>query len=234
MATQAFLAGRADNELRQCGNRGCSKSRYGMNRWCEACNRKAVHYGDPRAGPLKRSQWAPERAQVAALIAANADHPGVRSIVAYLEQWSAEACANEQAFKGATEIARLTRHGIKPLALLTEACAFWLWLDRHPLVLPSDRAADFALSRALFGMAPRPRRQTRGPGGVWPVNKKLAATCSYAPKAKVTALAYIGKHLRGVLAPFFSNLAASLERQAEQLAAREAAMRAPLVAPTDL
>ncbi|MGA0610646.1 hypothetical protein [Caldimonas sp. KR1-144] len=151
----------------------------------------------------------------------------MRSIVAYLDQWSTEACADEKAFRGANEIARLKRHGIKPLELLTEACAFWLWLQRHPQVLPSDRAEDFALSRALFGMAPRPRRQTRGPGGVWPVNKKLAASCSYAPRARPTAMAYVGQHLRRTLAPFFANVVSSIELQAEQQAAREAAMRAP-------
>lgn len=173
-------------------------------------------------------QWAAEREEVGRLLAANAEHPGLKSVLAHLTTWCEAACDNSRAFDGANEIARVIRHGVKPVAILTEAAAFTLWLGKHPHALPDLRSTDFALARAVFGLAPRERRQTRGPGGVWPVSSALVSNCSYSPKPRPSALAHVGSYLRATLAPFLANIASSVEAKAQAQAALAEAMKAPL------
>lgn len=210
--------------------------RQGLSRWCKDHTTRGLRYGHADAGPLRPKQWAAERRAVLELLEANADHPGLQQVLSVLSSWSAKARSNEDAFKGADEIARLARHGITSLDILSEVCACWTWLQQNPHALPvgSDRAADFAISRAVFQLAPRPRRQTRGPGGYWPVTVKAPANRSYSPKARPSALAYVGGHLRAILAPFLANVAHSLETREEQHEAQQAALRAPLRAPVRL
>ncbi len=231
MPSQSFHAAVVANEQHQCQHRGCSRLRVGINAWCMPCLQKTRQYGHPAARPLRPSLWAFERRQVQQLLAANADHPGLRCVLSVLNDWSARASGDEAAFKGAREVARLARHGVSSLDLLTEAAAFSVWLQQNHHRLPDQRACDFAMSRALFALAPRPRRMTRGPGGGWPVTGTAPASQSYSPKPLPSGLAYVGAHLRTVLAPFLANVAHSLELQQQQQADLQAAMRAPLRAP---
>lgn len=122
----------------------------------------------------------------------------------------------------------MVRHGVKARTILVEACACWAWLQRNPRALPDDRSRDFALSHAVFQLAPRPRRQTRGAGGSWPVLVEVRASCSYSPKARPSALAHVGANLRQTLSLFFANVAQSLDMQAQRESAQQAAVRAPL------
>jgi hypothetical protein len=226
-----FSIHRHRNETQPCDLPGCGRPRWGLNRWCRSCTGQANQYGHPKARPLRASQWTEERKLVRQLLDANPDHPGIHSVVDLISSWSATACSNELAFKGADEVARLARHGIKAADILVEVVAAWLWLQRQPHAVPDQRSQDFAMSRAVFGLAPRARRQTRGPGGVWPVTRKLSANCSYSPKAKTSAMAYVGQFLRMALAPFLANVMHSIEQQAEHQARFQAAMQAPLQVP---
>jgi hypothetical protein len=142
----------------------------------------------------------------------------------HIAGWSERACANQSAFKGAEELARLARHGIKPLDIVVETAACLSWLEQNPRVLPDDRSQDFAVSRAVFGLAPRARCSTR----YRPVGARLLPNHSYARKARTGSLNYVGTYLRTTLAAFLANIALTLEARAMEEAARLAAMRAPL------
>lgn len=214
------------NQLGTCAAPGCALHRYSISQFCKDHHQQALRYGHPHARPLKPAQWAKERAAVRHLLESNPDHPGLVQVLELLASWSALAVGNDAAFKGAEEIARLARHGIKPLDILTEVAACRAWTAANPNALPSDKARDFAISRAVFALSPRPRRFTRGPGGYWPVTAK-ARLPSYSPKARPSALAYVGAHLRAVLAPFLANISGHLEAAELRKVHTEAAMRAP-------
>lgn len=218
----------AANVLKSCDAPGCNQPRHHLQAWCKDHHVKARAYGHPHAGPLKPKKWAQQRKEVSALLALNPEHPGLLAVLQYLKDWMADGAANEFTRKGGRELARLARHGVTPSTVLTEVLAFWLWVNDNPMALPSDKARDFACSRAVFALAPRDRRATRGPGisGSW--GRKTTTPHSYAPKALPSALAYVGAHLRVVLAEFFANTLQSIERQRALKVDREAVMRQPL------
>lgn len=201
------------NALRACRMRGCRHPRAGLSAWCKEHGNRARLYGHPDAGPLRPSNWATERKEVSALLADNSAHPGLVEVLNYLRTWASKASESERAFKGAREVARLKQAGVSELTMLVEACAFWLWSRSHRF--PSDAALDFALSRALFALAPRPRRALRGVHGTW--GQSLKSRRSYAPKPLPSALAYVGSHLRQSLAAFMVNVAETItNRRARQ------------------
>jgi hypothetical protein len=228
MQSHSFRSSVVANEQQRCQDRACGRLRFGLNRYCRQCNQVAVKYGHPAARPLRPSLWSVERQAVGELLATNNNHAGLLSALSYLRGWSERASANGRSFKGAAELDRLVRHGVTPLDMLTEAAAFWLWSDRNVHALPDDRARDFALARAVFALAPRPRRIT---GRAWSMSSQMTATNSYSPKPLPSALAYVGQHLRSVLGAFLTNVAMSIEQQEQQRAAEQAALRAPLRAP---
>jgi hypothetical protein len=231
MQSHYFQQSVAANERHKCASRSCGNTRKGINCWCSKCLDKALRYGHPEAPPLRPSLWNTERQQVQQLLAPRASHPGLQSALSSLDGWSARAMANARAFKGAEEVARVARHGITSLHLLTEVAAFHVWLNRNPRALPDDdEARDFAMSRAVFALAPRPRRFT-GHGARWPGAAKMTAENSYATRARTSGLRYVGQHLRQVLSPILANISVSLEQRARQEAERQAAMRAPLWPP---
>lgn len=214
MQTQSssFQTSLAANTLRACRHPGCNAQRVGLGALCKTHQAQADRYGDSRAYPLKPSMWDQERKQVSQLFQQQPDHPGLLQALSYLKTWTARACESSWAFKGASEIARLKRAGVPELSMLVELCAFYVWsFTAGAPRLPSDRATDFAMSRAVFGLAPRERRPTRGPGisGTWGRSTKTPA--SYAPKALPSALAYVGKHLRQVLSTFLATVRVALE-----------------------
>jgi hypothetical protein len=137
------------------------------------------------------------------------------------------AAADESAFKGAREVAQLVRHGVSPLQLLTEICSHWFWVSDFGHRFPSDRAADFALSRAVFALAPRPRVATKGPGssGTW--GRPTDTPQSWSVKPRESALAYVGSHLRVYLAPFLASVVSGIEEQRKLTADPQALMRLP-------
>jgi len=222
--TPSFTHAQILNEMHSCDAAGCSLPRSGINRWCSDHLNKARRYGHPAAGPLRPNRWATERAQVRALLGANVDHPGLQQVLAMLSAWMAKGSANESSYPGAEEVARLSRHGVSALDILVEVCAFWCWLQVNPRSLPQGgadgaRAVDFALSRAVFHLAPRPQRVA------WP------SQTSYSRKARSSALAHIGRHLRQTLAPFLVNVSHHVEPPEAKAARAAEAMKAPFFRP---
>jgi len=102
-----------------------------------------------------------------------------------------------------------------------------MFLKSHPRAVPDDRSWDFAVSSAVLQLAPRPRRTTRRAGDHWPVNSAPGNSQSYAPKARTSALAFIGKHLRETFAPLLVNVQHSIESRDAQQKAFEAELAAP-------
>jgi hypothetical protein len=169
---------------------------------------------------------------VGELLQANASHPGAVLALQWITAWvtkAAEAYGRSSAsYKGAEEVVRLVQHGVTAKDILVEVAAVFLWLRRHPNALPNDRARHFAISRAVFALAPRERRITRTASGGW---GSVKTAQSYSPKARPSALAYVGQHLQASLAPFLANVQTSLETMDEQRANALAAMQAPLAPP---
>lgn len=221
MPAPSFTHARLLNEMHSCDAPGCSLPRSGIDRWCSDHKNTVRRYGHPSARALRPNRWATERAQVRALLAANSDHPGLQQVLSMLSAWKATGCANESSYPGAEEVARLSRHGVSALDILAEVCAFWAWLQANPRALPQggadgDKAVDYAISRAVFNLAPRPKRVA------WP------SQTSYSRKARSSALASVGQHLRRTTAPFLINVAASIEPPDAKAARAAEAMRAPL------
>lgn len=225
MPAPSFTHARLLNEMHSCDAAGCSLPRSGIDRWCRDHLNTVRRYGHPAAGPLRPNRWATERDQVRALLAANSDHPGLQQVLSMLSAWIATGCANESSYPGAEEVARLSRHGVSVLDILAEVCAFWCWLQANPRALPQggtdgDKAVDYAISRAVFNLAPRPQRVA------WP------SQISYSRKARSTALAHIGRHLRQTLAPFLANVSHHVEPPEAKAARAAEAMKAPFSRPS--
>jgi hypothetical protein len=209
----------AKNKVHTCTAAGCSKPRRGISLYCSSHLPAVQRYGHWSARPIPSSRYEVERNEVAALAAGNAAHPAFVQALAYVQQWMAKAAANESAYKGAEQVARLVREGVPAEMLLIEVAALWSHLQAHERLLPDDKARDFALSRAVIALAPLPRRVTYSA-----TNK----SSEYSLRPRTSALSHIGKHLREVLALFLANVHQAVITRHERAAAALEAMRAPL------
>lgn len=174
------------------------------------------------ARPIDPSEWAVYRKEVSTLFAANDSHAGLVGAVAYVRSLMDRAAANERAFKGAEVLDRLRRDGVTPLEVLTEVAAVWCLLQFRPATLPTQRAIDFALSRAVISLRPLPKR----------VSYTAKGEQTYSVKPRTSALAFLGRHLREVLGPFLANVWAFVSAREERAKAAAAALREPLSPPT--
>lgn len=227
MPAPSFASAKLLNEQKCCDAPGCTMPRDGINRWCRTHLRTVRRYGHPEAGPLRPNQWAEERRQVRTLLEANEAHQGLQQALHMLKLWMAKATADDRAYPGAEEVARIARHGASPLDVLVEVCALWSWLQGNPRAIPQggpegDRSVDFAISRAVFGLAPRPRR----------VSWASPNSVPYSPKARSSALAHVGQHLRQTLAPFLVNVSHHVEPPHVAAARAAEAMKAPFFRPS--
>ena len=230
MQTPSFASSVAKNSGHACSLPHCSLRRHGLYLWCKDHALRARRYGHPSAGPLSTKLWAAERRMVADLFARNVTHKGQLQALEWVGGLVAQATHNVGAMKGGEELARLARHGIKSIDILTELCAVTAYLDANPRAAPDNRAWDYAVSSAVFKLAPRPRRITRTPGTPWGVTVKAGSGNSYAPKPRTSALAFVGRHLRQSLAPFIANVQRSIQSRDAQRKAFEAELSAPLSA----
>ena len=191
------------NAVRACNVKGCQRPRHHLNSVCKVhlANHQRKGHGNV-AAPIQPRQWAPEKSAVLALLQANSAHQGQRQVLQWLAGWIQQAVIDESLFKGADEVARISRSGASPFDILVELCAAHAWLDRNPSALPDDRSRDFMLSHAVFRLGPRASRYGISPltGQKW--------ECSTA--ARPSALAYVGNHLRTMLAAFLANVSRSI------------------------
>jgi hypothetical protein len=228
--TYKFQCSVLDNSLHACALPGCSKPRHGVERWCKDHTLRSRRHGHPNARALASKLWSTERDLVADLLSKNVRHRGQLQAIDWLAGLIAQSVANERSFKGSEELARLARHGVTPQSILIELAAVHLYLTANPRAVPDDRAWDFAVSGAVTRLAPRPRRSTRKPGTPWPVTAKARTNFTYSPKARPSALAFLGRHLRQSLAPFLANVQSAIETREQQQRSFEAELSAPLSA----
>lgn len=224
----AFATAATHNQLMNCNARGCRLSRKGINAWCSSHLEQARRLGHPSAQPYRPSTWRIERNEVAAVFAAHPDHDGVRQVLDWLAAWMARACGSERAFKGARDVARLARHGVAPLQMLTEVAAFVVWEQANAHAFPDQRSRDFGLSRAVFALAPRLRRAcaVRGSiGGTW--GQPTSGPRSYAVRPQTSGLAFVGKHLREAFSPLLAQVQHAVERRRVLKVDPEANLRLP-------
>ncbi|MBE0547775.1 MAG: hypothetical protein IH627_09005 [Rubrivivax sp.] len=231
----AFTADITRNALRQCNAPGCALPRDHINAWCRRHLDWARRLGHPSAKPYRASVWKKERQEVAAVFDAHPDHPGLLQVLGWLGDWMAKAAQSDQAFRGAREIARVSRHGVTPLQVLTEVAAFTVWEQANQHAFPDQRSRDFGMSRAVFGMAPRMRRACTPKGskfGTW--GQPTTGPRSYAVRPLPSGLAFVGKHLREVLAPLLANITQAVELQRQIKKDPQAALRLPFHATNPL
>jgi hypothetical protein len=215
---------KARNESQACAARGCSQRRRGVNLHCAQHHTAYRRYGHSSAHPIKPANYAPYRKEVSSVLGANEAHPGFMASLDAVQQWLQAAAADESSSKVAPELARLVREGVTPRDILVEVCSFWCFLQSSPRALPNTRAEDFAMSRAVMALAPRPRRYTHE------AIKK--GTAGYQMRPAFKSLDGIGTWLRAVLAFFMVNVHEAVStRDARSLATLQA-LRAPLASPT--
>jgi hypothetical protein len=225
MTTNAtYLANKAANLTKPCNCAGCPLPRTGLDSFCPSHRQVYRRYGHPKAGPLKRSSWAPYRTPLRDLFALNESHAGLVEATRYLSDWMARARANPSGRKGDIEMQRLAVNGVTARDVLIEVCAVSIFLDACPHVLPSDRARDFAIARAVFLLAPQVQKHA------WTGNRMRP----YRGRAAHSSLACIGTHLRTVLADFTVTARLGVEAMVRANAMtdeqRRAARMAPMVA----
>lgn len=216
------------NQLHRCDAPRCSLPRTSISLHCAKHAQQARRYGHPHGTALSPKLWDLQRKQIAELLARNITHRGQLQAIEFLQGLLDRANHNEGAFFGAEELSRLARHGVTPTVILQELCAVSLYLHDASRAVLNDRAADFAIARAVFSLAPRPRRHCRPAGSGWGVSKPSKPAYSYSPKVRHSALLFMGTHLRQSLAPFLANIRNAVSTKEEQQRAFEAALNAPL------
>lgn len=215
---------KARNSSKECSARGCDERRHGLDAYCTQHNTAYRRYGHSAAPPIKPARYIPYRKEVLAVFGANETHPGLVASLDYVERWLQGAAHDESSSKAAPELARLVREGVSPQDVLVESCAFWCHLKDSPRALPDTRSEDFALSRAVMALAPRPRRYTR--------EAIQKGTTGYQQRSKFSALNSIGTWLRSVLAFFFASVYEAVSNRDARSLATLQALRAPLASPT--
>jgi hypothetical protein len=159
---------------------------------------------------------------VRALLETNSGHPMVTHAQAFIQQWLSQAAAMDgrRGCAWATEVARLGRHGVNPLDLMTELAAVHVALKDKPGAVQGKQHRDFAISRALCLLAPRPRTVT--------LEARAKGTSGYAKKPLPSALRHIGPHLQQALAPLLALIVQALEQEQFRAKAEADRMWQPL------
>ncbi len=187
---------------------------------------RARTLGDATAKPVGPHEYRSEVLQVRQLFAENSTHPGLTATLRALEDWMQQArsgeglSVKEQPYPSAPEVARLVRHGVQAVDILVTVCGHLQWQRSNPHRLPSDAARDFALSRAVMKLAPRPLKQS-------PHQRSKG----YRTIPKFAALQHLGMFLRQWLSDFLAVVQLALEQRAAQKVKLKQDLRTPFGAP---
>lgn len=202
------------NQHKTCVVPDCHDYRTRFGRYCHRHRRRLAQYGHPTARPLSRSgaDLAGWSRKIAALLAANADHPGLSRASRELRQElddAAQRARNGHTLSGVrAQWARLAAHGVTPEMILARAVAVVVIERINPRLFPDQRSLEFAIARAVFGLAPN----TGTPGA-----RVLAST---------------GKRLVEQYVELIVAAVVALQTAEDDARKREADMRAPLRIPS--
>lgn len=211
------------NMAHSCKALGCNNQRTGLNAYCSTHQTIHQKYGHPHGRAVGIRNYSPYRAMVGAVFEANPRHAGLSAALAYVTSWIQQSVANEGLSKAAPHMARLHQHGITPLQILTEACSLWCWLAANSHLMPTVRAENFALSRAVFALAPWTRRYTAA------ANAK--GSTGYAVRPNPSTLDAAGSILRDGLCNFFANVSSAVAARDKQAEATLLAIQEPFKPP---
>ncbi|KAF0098713.1 MAG: hypothetical protein FD144_4232 [Rhodospirillaceae bacterium] len=202
------------NQHKQCVVSDCHAYRTRFGRFCHRHRRRLAQYGHPTARPLSRSgeDLAGWSRKIEALLAANAGHPGLSRASRELQRElddAAQRARNGDTLSGVSaQLARLAAHGVTPEMILARAVAVVVIERSNPRLFPDQRSLEFAIARAVFGLAPN----TGTPGA-----RVLAST---------------GKRLVEQYVELIVAAVVALQTAEDDARKREADMRAPLRIPS--
>ena len=121
-------AAKSRNQWQPCSARDCTRSRSGLALYCGYHQHAVQRYGHPLQGPIKRAQYSWTTEKVQALFKANASHPGLVAALQWVTGWMAAALDGSDPSTVATvDFQRLEANGIKPIDILQEATAMFVW-----------------------------------------------------------------------------------------------------------
>jgi len=173
-------------------------------------------YGHPLGKPLRSTEVAPYRRQVASLYARFPSHPGLLAGETILSDLLRLAQSDLRDRDFADHALRLSVSGVTPRELLERVGAVFLLARDDPRQLPDDARLDFALARAVLYARPLRRLQTR-----------KGYSVSVRPTA--TTCRKLGQFLRSRLAMLFHLAGEYFDQQRQRREEQAAAMRTPFV-----
>lgn len=192
-----------------CAVSGCTGNRLGVARYCKKHTTKAYAYGHPNGFPIPQASYQQELNEVRELFKEHADHPGLISVMQWMDNWIEEAAKGEALIGnyifGRIHVKRIQgREGLTTPDILAEIAAIWVYAQRFPQRLPDDQRLTFAISRNVTRLATMEKR-AYGP------SKQVVSR-----RPPVAELRGVGERIRQTLGLFLINVTESLKRKAEK------------------
>src|SRR4030095_2742960 len=178
----------------RCSVPGCKAFAYRIGNLCSLHTDRAKKYGDPAMSRklMERRHYRRERAEVRAFLKRHANHTAVEAGLAWISTWMYSGDPTGDAVN--QHISRLRDAGVKPLDILIEVAAMFLYVQRYPFI-EDGTALTFAMSSAVLHLAPLPTTASwKSPRGVsW-------------KRATGRSLRVVGETIRTALAPLLLNI----------------------------
>jgi hypothetical protein len=197
---------------------GCKAFAYRIGRFCQPHNDRAKKYGDPTMSRklMERRHYRRERVEVRSFLKRHASHVAVEAGLAWIATWIHSGDSTGDAVN--QHIARLREAGVKPLDILTEVAAMFLYVQRYPFI-EDGTALTFAMASAVLHLAPLPTKANwKSPKGViW-------------KRATGKSLRIVGETLRAALAPLLLNISKSIRALKVETKDQRGDLRAPFPA----
>jgi hypothetical protein len=211
-----FKRKKAQNMAKLCRVAGGGEHRRGISPFCAHHSRAVLRHGHPEGRYLPPESFEAERQRVDAFLKKHEAHPGLVSSLSWLQSWLDQAHTGE-AVPAQHDIQRLAMHGVKPLAMLTEAAALWLLSRSDPRRLVDDVRLTYAIGFHVLALAPREKRFGR-------VKGKPGYTYQIITKVPRRA---VGERPRLTLGPLLQNLVEGIFAEQEAKNAFLLSLRKP-------
>jgi hypothetical protein len=197
--TQSIQQSIARNINLKCKATSCNNPRLNLSGYCRQHFKRANLYGSPLGKSLRQSEYRREYEDASALITKNLSHVATVTCLKFIQDWLDKA-SNGQACVKASEMARLAKGGVKPLDILLETSAIFLYSQRKPKHLPDDEQLSYQIGIAVLRLVAQHSYTN--------INGKK----SYR-KPSGTERKSIGEHLRQSLGLFLFNVTTAINKQ---------------------
>lgn len=147
------------NQHSKCSVDDCWSLRTRFGLYCRKHKRRLAMYGSTSGKPLPKQVVAGIALRAQRLLSANEDHPGLARATGELQRRLDEARDTYRTTGAPNGAAlywsRLAGANVTPLQILSAVVAV-IVLDReNHRALPNQKALEYALARAVFGLAPQ-------------------------------------------------------------------------------